>query len=367
MIEAKNLILKLEKNNINFFCGVPDSILKNFTNYLENYKKKKHLICANEGGAVGLAIGNYLSSKKITCVYMQNSGLGNSVNPLVSVAHKKIYSIPMLLLIGWRGAPKLNDEAQHKKQGLITKEMLKLMDIKFLELRNKIDLKKIPHLIDYGVKNKTPVAIIVKKNVITGRNIQKKIKKVNVDRSVFINELLKLSDNKCKIVSSTGYISRDLFRLSNNNFLKRKNFYMIGGMGHAQMVAYGVANFSKNKIICLDGDGSIIMHLGSSPIFAGYNKNNLKYILLNNESHESVGGQFCISKSINFKKLSRSLGFKRYFLLKRDKNINNILNKFLKSKLNSFLEVKINSDNLESLPRIRDVLKVKDNFMSIKK
>ena len=138
-------------------------------------------------------------------------------------------------------------------------------------------------------------------------------------------------------------------------------------MGHAQMVAYGVANFSKNKIICLDGDGSIIMHLGSSPIFAGYNKNNLKYILLNNGSHESVGGQFCISKSINFKKLSRSLGFKRYFLLKRDRNINNILNKFLKSKLNSFLEVKINSDNLESLPRIRDVLKVKDNFMSIKK
>ncbi len=363
MIDVKNLILKLEKNKINFFCGVPDSILKPFTNYIEQHKKNKHLICANEGGAIGIGVGNYLSSKKITCVYMQNSGLGNAVNPLVSIAHKKIYSVPMVLLIGWRGAPGISDEAQHQKQGLITKELLKLMDIKCLELKSKTDLYKVSKIIRYARNKKTPVALIVKKNVLFYESKQKKVPFVGVDRSYVINQILGQTNKTYKIISTTGYISRDLFRLSRKKYKYRKNFYMIGGMGHAQMVAYGVANFSKKKIVCLDGDGSLIMHLGSSSLLANYKKNNLKYILLNNGVHESVGAQYCISQKINFKKLSESLGFKNYLKIRKKKEVKYILKKFFNKKSNSFLEVIINKSNLDNLPRIKNTENILKTFM----
>ena len=143
MVTVENLIKNLEKNGINFFCGVPDSVLSKLLLYLDKYKLKKHLICANEGGAIGLAIGNYLSSGKISCVYMQNSGLGNAINPIVSIAHSKIYSIPMLLTIGWRGAPNTKDEPQHLKQGFITKDLLKLLNIRYIEIKNDKSLVKI--------------------------------------------------------------------------------------------------------------------------------------------------------------------------------------------------------------------------------
>ena len=363
MIDVKDLILKFEQSKINFFCGVPDSLLSPFTNYVEKYRKKKHLICANEGGAVSVAIGNYLSTKKISCIYMQNSGLGNAINPLVSIAHKKIYSVPMVLMIGWRGAPGSNDEAQHKKQGLITKDLLKLLDIKYEDLKNKNDLAKIPKLTKYAMAKKTQVALIVKKNVLKYINKREKNSTEGIDRSYVINEILKLTKQNYKIISTTGFISRDLFRITEENFKTKKNFYMIGGMGHAQMVAYGVANFSKKKIVCLDGDGSLIMHLGSSPILGNYKKKNLKYILLNNGVHESVGAQFCISQKINFEKLSQGFGYKNYFMIKNKKELKKKLIKFFESKKSSFLEVKIKKLGINSLPRIRNTAKVLKSFM----
>ncbi len=363
MIDVKNLIFKFEQNKINYFCGVPDSLLSPFTNYLEKFRKKKHLICANEGGAVSVAIGNYLSTKKISCVYMQNSGLGNAINPLVSIANKQIYSIPILLMIGWRGAPGINDEAQHKKQGLITKQLLKLLDIKYLDLRNNNDLNKIPKLIEYAMAKKTQVALIVKKNVLKHEAKRKKFSDLEIDRSYVINEILKLTKKNYKIISTTGFISRDLFRITEESFKKTKNFYMIGGMGHAQMVAYGVANFSREKIVCLDGDGSLVMHLGSLAILASHKKKNLKYILLNNGVHESVGAQFCVSQKINFKKLSQSFGFENYFMIKNKKELRDKLIKFFASKTNSFLEIKIKRSNLTDLPRIRNTAKVLKSFM----
>ena len=285
-----------------------------------------------------------------------------TLNPLVSIAHKKIYSVPMVLLIGWRGAPGISDEAQHQKQGLITKELLKLMDIKYLELKNKKDLDRVSKIIKYAIIEKTPVAIIVKKNVLFYESKQKKVSFAGVDR-VCINQILGQTNKTYKIISTTGYISRDLFRLSRKKYKYRKNFYMIGGMGHAQMVAYGVANFSKKNIVCLDGDGSLIMHLGSSSLLANYKKNNLKYILLNNGVHESVGAQFCISQKINFKKLSESLGFKNYFKIRKKKEVNSILKKFFNIKSNSFLEVKINKSNLDNLPRIKNTENILKTFM----
>ena len=135
MILAENLIQTLKKNGVNFFTGVPDSILKNFSINLESHKKNHHVVASNEGSAISMGIGYYLSTKKIPCIYLQNSGLSNAINPLISIASQEVYSIPLFLMIGWRGSPKIPDEPQHKAKGRITSKLLKLLKIKFCILR----------------------------------------------------------------------------------------------------------------------------------------------------------------------------------------------------------------------------------------
>ena len=154
MIFVEDFLKNLKKRNINFFTGVPDSVLKNFSTHLDKYKKIKHIISTNEGSAVGLATGYHLSSKKMAAVYLQNSGLGNAVNPLVSVTHPKVYSIPILLIVGWRGSPfvEKKDEPQHIAQGLITLKMLKLLNIKTCILLNKKNFKNLNNLITCAKK-----------------------------------------------------------------------------------------------------------------------------------------------------------------------------------------------------------------------
>ena len=142
MIKIDSLINVLKKNNCNFYTGVPDSVLKELSIILQNKNKNNHVIATNEGSAVSIAVGNYLSTKKIPCVYMQNSGLSNAMNPLISIAHQKVYSIPLILIIGWRGSPKIKDEPQHNVKGKITEKILKLLNIKYTILRNSSDLKK---------------------------------------------------------------------------------------------------------------------------------------------------------------------------------------------------------------------------------
>ena len=292
MIDAKNLFLLLKKNQINFFTGVPDSVLKNFIYILDSNKKKmKHIIAPNEGSAIALAAGNYLATKKPGLVYMQNSGLGNAINPLISICHSKVYSIPLILIIGWRGSPKENDEPQHQLKGKITPSILKLLNIKFLVLNNFRDLKKIKNLINYSKYKKRPVAFLIKNNTLSlDSNFQKDNKLKNyLTREVVINALLNVIKKNTRIISTTGYTSRELFQIRKNKKYKNgKDFYMVGGMGHASMVTLGYSLSSKNQVICLDGDGSLIMHMGSLISTGLKSKSNFKHILLNNGSHESV-------------------------------------------------------------------------------
>ena len=176
MILAKKIFDTLKKNKVSFFIGVPDSVLKNLSNYFGKLKKNKHIIAANEGSAISIGIGYYLSTKRIACVYLQNSGLGNAINPLTAVAHSKVYSIPMLLLIGWRGSPNVKDEPQHKVKGEITRELLKLMGIKYCLLRNKNDLKKLNKIIKISKRNKKPVACLIEKNTLLNQQTIKRKK-----------------------------------------------------------------------------------------------------------------------------------------------------------------------------------------------
>ena len=175
MIFAEDIYKVLKKNDIKFFTGVPDSVLKN----LSNKFKKNHISVNNEGTAVSLAIGYYLSTKNLPCIYMQNSGLGNAINPLISIAHKDVYSIPSILLIGWRGSPNSKDEPQHIAKGKITKKLLNLIGIKFCILKKKSDLKKLNVLIKFSKKYKKSIACLIEKGLISQKNITK-IKKKNI-------------------------------------------------------------------------------------------------------------------------------------------------------------------------------------------
>jgi len=367
MIDAKNLFILLKKNKINFFTGVPDSVLKNFIYILDfNKKKIKHIITADEGSAVALAVGNYLATKKPGLVYMQNSGLGNAINPLISICHSKVYSIPLILMIGWRGSPKENDEPQHQLKGEITPSILKLLNIKFSVLNNFRDFKKIKNLINYSKFKKRPVAFLIKNNILHLKNISKRIIKSNryLSREVVINELLNKIKKNTRVISTTGYTSRELFQIRKNKKYKNgKDFYMVGGMGHSSMISLGYSLNSKNQVICLDGDGSLIMHMGSLISTGLKSKSNFKHILLNNGSHESVGDQKIDTFKVNFKNISKGFGYKNYYLAKNNLSFNKNLKYFLKSKGPSFFEVYIRSQSIKNISRPKNFIKIKEDFI----
>jgi len=365
MIKVNSLINLLKKNNSNFFTGVPDSVLKELSSSLQNKTKRNHIIATNEGAAVSLGIGHYLSTKRVPCIYMQNSGLSNALNPLISIAHEKVYSIPLILIIGWRGSPRVNDEPQHNVKGKITEGILKLLNIKYTIIRSNGDLKKFDKQIKNAKKKNSIVACLIEPGTLDGiKNTNKKKDFYKLNKELFLKTLLKLLKKNTKIISSTGFNSRELMYLRNKYKIKNSSdFYMVGGMGHTASVALGYSLSTKRKTICIDGDGSLLMHLGSIKTAGTFANKNFKYILLNNNSHDSVGGQNTHSNDINFEKLSKSLGFKKFYSINDDKNLNNDIQIFLKDKNLSFLEVKVSNSKIKKLPRPTDLIKIKKLFM----
>ena len=365
MIKVNSLINLLKKNNSNFFTGVPDSILKELSFSLQKKNKRNHVIATNEGAAVSLGIGNYLSTKNLPCIYMQNSGLANALNPLISIAHEKVYSIPLILIIGWRGSPKIKDEPQHNVKGKITESLLKLLNIKYTIIRSNEDLKKFDKQIKTAKKKNTIVACLIEQGTL--EKIKKNNKKKHfykLDKELFLKTLLQTLKKNTKIISSTGYNSRELMYLRDKyNIKDSRDFYMVGGMGHTASVALGYSLSSKNKTLCIDGDGSFLMHLGSIKTAGSFAGKNFKYILLNNNSHDSVGGQNTHANDINFEKLSMSLGFKKFYSIKSDKNLKVNIQNFLKGTTLNFLEVKVSNSKIKKLPRPTDLIKVKKLFM----
>lgn len=366
MFFAEDLLSQFQKNNINFYTGVPDSVLKNFTILLDKERKNNnHIIAANEGLAVSLAIGYFLSSKKLGLVYMQNSGLGNAINPLISVAHSKVYSIPMVILIGWRGAPKETDEPQHKLKGEITEDLLKLLGIKYIILNSTKDLEKINKFTKFSRKNNKIVAFLVKNNSISlKKNYKVKRSNSGINRYQFIKQLLKNIKKNTRIISNTGLTSRELYQIrKEENIHNGKDFYMVGGMGHSSMVALGCSLKNKNQVICLDGDGSLMMHMGSLISTGFKSSRNFKHILLNNYCHESVGGAQIDTDKINFEKIVKEFGYKKYFKIKNTNDVKRSMSNFLNSAGPSFLEVIINIGTQKKLIRPKNLLEIKKYFI----
>jgi len=300
MIEVKEFYNELLNNDINFFTGVPDSLLKSFCAYIkDNVSSEKNIVSANEGNAIGLVSGYYLASKKIGLVYMQNSGLGNALNPLVSLADKLVYSIPMLLIIGWRGEPNKKDEPQHKKQGLITTETLEMLGIKYEILdedtSNDEMRLKVKRAYSYMTKNNEPYALVIKKDTFD----EYKLKSNSIfDFEMTREEAIEIVISKMKensvTVSTTGMASRELFELREKHKENHsRDFLTVGSMGHASQIALGIALSNKDKgVYCIDGDGALLMHLGGLAIIGNQEPKNFKHILINNGSHDSVGATY---------------------------------------------------------------------------
>ena len=274
--------------------------------------KNNHVIAANEGNALSLGIGYHLASGKLPFVYMQNSGLGNIVNPLLSLADPDVYSIPMLLMIGWRGRPGLKDEPQHKKQGKVTLDMLEVMDVPYQILSPDTTDEQAETIIQIAskeaLKNNKPFVIVVQKDTFSEYKIKNdNIPNFNLLREEAIKTIVKNLDDKDIIISTTGVASRELFEYREElNHGHHRDFLTVGGMGHASQIALGIALQNlKENVICIDGDGAVLMHMGSLAINGNTNCNNFRHILLNNGAHDSVGGQPTVGHEIDFQNIAK--------------------------------------------------------------
>ena len=251
MNNNKSLFETFTSQGIDFFSGVPDSLLAEFSSELEgNSKKIKHLICPNEGNAIASAIGHYAVTKKISVVYMQNSGLGNAINPLISLAHKKVWSVPIVLVIGWRGNVQLKDEPQHLQQGKVTKDFLNLLGIKYkVYIKNKSELI-IKDLIKNSYQSSSPTALLFSEKYLSP-NLKKKKSifknKNKLSRFTAIDSVLKNKNKKDILIATTGKTARELYLVQRNKKVEHSDLLVVGGMGHASSIALGVLESCKNK------------------------------------------------------------------------------------------------------------------------
>lgn len=358
----------LKKNNITFFTGVPDSLLKNFCNYIyDNIPDSKHIITANEGNAIALAGGYHLATNKPGLVYMQNSGVGNAINPLTSLADEEVYSIPLLLVIGWRGEPKLQDEPQHIKQGRITEELLRTLEIPFwiLEADTKID-SLLKEVFTTLAKKNAPVALLVKKNTFSKYVFRREKKKIStLLREEALHELLKLILQDDLLVSTTGKTSRELFELRKQRNEQQCDFLTVGSMGHTASIALGIAMSTPHKrVLCLDGDGSMLMHMGALPVIGSRKPENFFHVLLNNAAHESVGGQPTVAGSVDFKAIAKACGYTSFEQVDNIQDMAQAWHKLTNFSGPVMLEIKINQGSRENLGRPTSTpIENKLNFM----
>lgn len=321
MIEPNQFVQLLLNSGIRSFSGVPDSLLKEFCLAVDAHGNVcTHTITANEGGAVGIAIGHYLATRQIPVVYMQNSGIGNAINPLCSLADIEVYGIPMLLIIGWRGeldesGEQISDEPQHVKQGKITGSLLEVLSIPTIIIGSEYTLTTVNDVVsdalDIAYQKSTPVALIVRKNTFSFYTGNRKFidNKQLPLREQALEWVIDSFPKPLPIVCTTGMLSRELFELRD----KRKeshtqDFLSIGGMGHASQITYGIAlEMPNNKVICLDGDGAFLMHLGG--ITNASQAKNIIHIIFNNGVHDSVGGQDTQAKNITLSVLAGICGY----------------------------------------------------------
>lgn len=354
-----------------FYVGVPDSQLKALGNYLmDRYgiDKRHHIIAANEGNCVAIGAGYHLATGRVPVVYMQNSGEGNIVNPVVSLLNDKVYAIPMIFVVGWRGEPGVHDEPQHIYQGEITLKLLEDIGIHYYIIEKETKDEEIASImVEYRnvLEQGKNVAFVVKKGALEYKSEVKYVNKNIMQREEIIRHILEVSKED-PIVSTTGKASRELFEIRETRGEEhRYDFLTVGSMGHSSSIALGIAlNKENKKIWCIDGDGAALMHMGAMALI-GYNKpSNFVHILINNASHETVGGLPTVAENIDLVNLARACGYGYVVSVDSFKRLDEEL-KIVKEKNElCFMEVKCAIGSREDLGRpTTTAIENKINFM----
>lgn len=315
MVNQQELFEALDRLGVKFFTGVPDSLLNDFCLYLtNNIPDSRHVMAANEGNAIGIAAGNYMATGNIPLVYMQNSGIGNATNPLLSLTHDCVYGIPMILVIGWRGDPSINDHAQHKKQGELTPVLMKDMDIPY-EILDSDDtvIEKFTWAVEKAREISSPVALIAKKAILT-----QKEKKQNYPESPLMNReeaisaVIDIFGENAVYLGTTGRATREVHeQLKIHGIGEGHEWQNVGSMGHVSSVGLGLALARPDKkIVVFDGDAAAVMHLGALATNCRYKAGNLIHIVLNNGVNESVGGQKSSGHLISITDVAKACGYR---------------------------------------------------------
>ena len=313
MIDINKFLETLTENGVTFFTGVPDSNLNDFCKLLNaEIPKERHIIAANEGNAVAIASGYYFGHDCVPMVYMQNSGMGNAFNPLVSLCDENVYSVPMVLLIGWRGDPSIKDHAQHKTQGRLTPVLLEDMNIPYMIIDENNAIEGAAWAAAEAKRLSTPVGLIVKKGVLAVKDkVPFDDKSYPLSREAAMNVVLDAAPADTVYSATTGRAARELYELRNiRGEGHEKDFLNVGSMGHASSVALGMALARpERQVICFDGDAAAIMHMGSLAIEGQAALSNYMHIVLNNGVHESVGGQPSAGRITNLTGVAHACGF----------------------------------------------------------
>ena len=347
MISPKRFFNELKGHQIDFYTGVPDSLLKNLCAYItDNLPSSQHIIAANEGGAVGLAAGYHLATGKIPVVYMQNSGLGNTVNPLMSLTDKLVYNIPVLLVIGWRGEPGVKDEPQHRKQGLVTLPLLETMGIQYEILADDESqlAEQIGRAVTHMRTTREAFALVVKKGTFDSYKLQSDVaSSFTLSRENAIKLVAGHISSNDVIVSTTGMISRELFEYrAAMNHGHHQDFLTVGSMGHASQIALGIAiNKPDRKVFCFDGDGATIMHAGNMAIIGSVAAPNYYHIVFNNGAHDSVGGQPTVGHQVDIPSVARAFGYKTVMTVDNESALVQQLESLSKEESPLLLEIKV--------------------------
>ena len=357
MLRPADFYAMLRERGVSLFAGVPDSLLADFCAFVtDNAPVEENVITANEGAAVALACGHYLATGRPGLVYMQNSGQGNAVNPLLSLADPDVYGLPLLMLIGWRGEPGVHDEPQHVKQGKVTLTLLETMGIPYEVLPDTAEGAKAALERMLGIMNGTscPVALVVKKGVFEKYKLQKNEKTAyELNREGAIKLVVDQLDKSDVVVSTTGKTSRELFEYREELGQGHgSDFLTVGSMGHAVQIALGVALARpERQVFCFDGDGAVLMQMGSLPITASLPAANLKHIVFNNGAHDSVGGQPTVGFRIDLCAIARASGYRTVLGAETSAAIRQAVGELKAATGPAFLEIRVNKGARDELGR----------------
>ncbi len=374
MLNIERVISTLKKSGVEFISGVPDTLLNDFCLDLESqWSKDKHVLAANEGNAIALASGYHLATNTVPLVYMQNSGMGNSMNPLISLTDKSVYSMPMVILIGWRGEPGSGDWPQHQRQGELSPVLLESLNIPFkiLDENEESSLTAIEWAVSEARKLNKPTALLVKKNVLAKKEksgFDESGQIYTLSREDAIKEIISQVPDDTLFVASTGRITRELHAIRESlGHSHEYDFLNVGAMGHAVSIAAGIATAHPDKtVVCLDGDAAAMMHMGSMPITANLDLSNLLHIVLNNGVHESVGGQQSVAFSANLTGIASNSGYETLekFVSSPDKLKQGLETLQVTSKP-AFLEIRIKKGMRADMPILKaDTIALKKLFIS---